>query len=656
MSGLLSKRLSHRLRFLFAALITSALALFFLNVPSFAHQGILDAVQGEDDGEDWIPIGSIQGDGRNSPYLNETVSFRGIVTGHYEDVNAAGIVFYTLFVQDRPEEADGDPATSDGMAVFLGRQRPTTRLGDEVAVTGRMTEFYGLSEVEDDGLELRVLSRDNRLPPPVALDTWPADAESYEALEAMRVSLDGARVVAPTYSGCGFFVVREDVAGRPLRQHVDDPLDDIVPVLHESDVSCDGFPQVKVGDEVSGLTGPLIYHFDQFKIVQQDVAAVEVVEGPLEGPASPPPAGPEAFSVASFNLENYFDTVSDTGRNAEPVPTAEELATKQAKLAATIGERLRCPTLLGVQEVENEPLLQELAAQLEAVCGFTYAVSHRESVDARGIDVALLSDPNRVSVGEAALRQGCGTLDTDLADPEGVCPMGQDPLFSRPPLQVDVTVDGTPYTVFVNHFKSKSGGESITEPRRRAQAAHQRALADEILEADPEARLIVLGDLNDYALSAPLQTLTEDGGLVNVLMQLPEEERYTYTFSGAAQLLDYLLFSAAAAAEVAWVGIVHLNADYPVAWAQDGTMAYRVSDHDIPIALLTLPAEEEEVAAERPTPAATEELGAAVEPAAEGVDGEPAPAAGGQWLIVLVFVAAVVLVAVVALVVWALRS
>ena len=593
MSGFSTRRSSHRPGLLFALLVVLGLALLLWSGPAFAEGSADSAAQTGDEGEEVVPIGAVQGDGRNSPYLNQNVTFRGVVTGHYEDVNADGVIFYTLFVQDLPGEADGDPATSDGIAVFLGRRRPSVRPGDEVEVSGRVTEFYGLSEVEDDGLEVEVLSRDNPLPAPVALGEIPSDPESLEALEGMRVSLVEARVVAPTYGGCGFFVVRPSVATRPLRQQVEDPLDEIIPVLHHSDVDCGGFPQVKVGDTVAGLVGPLIYHFDQFKIVQQDPDLFDVASAPLEAPAGPPAPVAGQFTVASFNVENYFDTVSDTGRDAEPVPTAEELAVKQAKLVVAIGEHLRCPTLLGVQEVENEPLLQDLATQLEPVCGFRYAVSHRESADARGIDVALLSDPTRVTIGDVALRQACAELDTDVADPDGLCPMGEDPLFSRPPLQVDVDVDDVPYTLFVNHFKSKRGGESITEPRRLAQAAHMRELTNGILAADPDAQLIVLGDLNDYALSPAVRTLTEGGGLVNVLMQLPAEERYSYTFSGAAQLLDYLLFSPAAAERVVWVGIVHVNADYPVAWAQDPTVAFRVSDHDTPVAVLALPPEEE---------------------------------------------------------------
>lgn len=625
MPSLPTQRIPRYLCLPFAFLVALVLALFFFRFPSLAKPALSDVVQTDSDDEGPLSIGTIQGEGRNSPYLNRTVTFRGIVTGYYEDRNASGIVFYTLFVQDAPGEEDGDPATSDGIAVFLGRQPPSVEVGDAVEVSGRVTEFYGLSEIEDDDLVVQVLSQDNPLPPPVALGGVPADPESLEALEGMRVSLDGARVVAPTYSGCGFFVVRPSVNTRPLRERVDDALDEIVPILHQSDVDCGDFPQVKVGDKVSGLAGPFIYHFDQFKIVQQVPAMLDVVSAPIEAPTGPPAANPKQFTVASFNVDNYFDTVSDTGQETEPVPTVAELASKQAKLVAAIGEHLGCPTLLGLQEVEKEPLLRDLAAQLEDACGFTYAVSHRESVDARGVDLALLSHPGRVAVDAVALRQGCSELDTGLIDSGGLCPSGQHPLFSRPPLQVDVRMDGTPYTLFVNHFKSKRGGELVTEPQRLAQAAHLDDLTSQMMASNPDARLIVLGDLNDYALSAVLLTLTEDGGLVNPLMRLPADQRYTYTFGGAAQLLDYLLFSPAAADDVVWVDVIHMNADYPFAWSRDPETAFRVSDHDVPMALMALP---EEAADLPPSPPATQPARPSDTPVPESPATNPPPSPG----------------------------
>jgi predicted extracellular nuclease len=126
----------------------------------------------------------------------------------------------TLFVQDLPGSEDGDPVTSDGIAVFHGRPQPTVAIGDLIRVTGLVIEFFGLTEVSDDGLEIVIEARNQPLPDPIPLNP-PAGNEAaaryYEALEGMRVTVPGttaepgtAVVVGPTYASCGLAVVREE--------------------------------------------------------------------------------------------------------------------------------------------------------------------------------------------------------------------------------------------------------------------------------------------------------------------------------------------------------------------------------------------------------------------------------------------------------------
>jgi predicted extracellular nuclease len=154
-------------------------------------------------------------------------------------------------------------------------------------------------------------------------------------------------------------------------------------------------------------------------------------------------------------------------------------------------------------------------------------------------------------------------------------------------LEAAIVVDGQPYTIYVNHFKSKSGGESETAAQRLAQAAHLRSLVAARLEAEPDARVIAVGDFNDYPLSAPLQTLTAGNMLVNILLRVPRQERYSYIFGGASQLLDMVLVSPSVVDEVALTTIVHVNADYPAGWANDPKIPFHVSDHDIPLVVFS---------------------------------------------------------------------
>lgn len=561
----------------------------------------------------FLPIGEIQGSGAVSPYLEQRVAFNGIVTGMYEDQNQRGAIFYTVFVQDIPGTEDGDPATSDAIPVFLAASRPSIAIGDEVTVEGEVTEFYGLSEISHRGVIIRRLSSGNPLPEPVILQPPADDDEAaavyYESLEGMRVTLDGpGRVVGPTYSGCGFAVV---TAGngleRVLRHQEADPVGQVIPVLHNSDADCEGFPDVSSGDLVDGLVGPLTYSFDQFRIVQQEVEELEVTAGERPPAQRAPAVAGQAFMIATFNVENYFDTIDDTGDDAEPKPTADELAIKQAKLTYALAANLGCPALVAIQEVENEPLLHDLAHAAAPLCDFTYQVTHRESADVRGIDVALLSDPRRVTIIEAALRQGCTAIETGIVDDTLDCSDGQEPLFSRPPLQVAVLVDQRPFTIIVNHFKSKRGDAVDTAARRLAQARHINRLVESLLNADDQARIIVLGDFNDYAQSPPLQMMTKQGQLTNVLMELPPESRYSFIFNGVSQLIDGILISPALAGEVVTTTILHVNADYPEVLAEDISSAglpYRTTDHDLPLLVLRPAAvEDDEVAGAAESPA-----------------------------------------------------
>ena len=546
-------------------------------------EGVETAVS---DSDGIAPIGVIQGAGAKSPFVNEEVTFRGVVTGIFEDRNSKGVIYYTAFVQDVPGAEDGDPATSDGIALFLGRERPSFNIGDQLLVTGQVTEYYGFTELEDDGLTIAVEASDVLLPEPIPIQA--DDTAALEPLEGMLVTLpETALVAGPTYSGCGFTVLLSaNQTGRVYRRQAGDPVDSLMTILNDSDVECADFPNLKVGDSVSGLTGPLTYNFEQFKMVVQAPEKLAVTAVPFPPLPQPPIPADGQFSVATFNVENYFDTVDDTRSSAEPKPSPEELATKQEKLAYALSETLACPTLVGIQEVENKPLLDTLAEIAAEACGFTYTVTHLESVDVRGIDVALLSDPNRVEIGDYQLRQTCAPFETGIFDKSVDCRPGDDPLFSRPPLQVSLMLDGEPYTVFVNHFKSKRGGEAETAPRRRLQAQHINVLVDEVLAGDDQAKIMVMGDFNDYELSPTLLEMTENGRLTNLISQVPDEARYSFVFAGISQLIDGILVSPELVDEAAQVQIMHVNADYPDSLGLDTSperMPYKATDHDVPI-------------------------------------------------------------------------
>ena len=532
-------------------------------------------------------IGEIQGAGEVSPLLNQIVTFHGLVSGTIEDQNAAGVIYYTMFVQDIPGLDDGNPATSDAVAVFLGRQPPLYRLGDQVVVTGQVTEYFGLTEIDDNGLLIELESPTQALPDALPID-MPQDAVSapayLEALEGMLVSTTGLLpVLGPTHSGCGFAVGATADAARPIRHT---GLEAYLPpllVLNQSDVDCSELPALKTGDLVAGVAGPLTYHFEQYKVVQQNNDSLQIEPVEPIGLGEPPQASENFIRVATFNLDNYLVPLQDQEDPSSERPSIEETEIKQRKLAYTISHTLGCPELLGVQEVESEALLLELADITADSCEFTYQVTHRDSADGRGIDVALLSDPRRVSVESAQLHQACAPLATGVHDGSIRCPPGEEPLFSRPPLEAALRVDGEPMTLFVNHFKSKRGGELETTPRRLAQAGHVHDLVLNRLADDPQAAIIVLGDFNDFNLSPVWQQLQEGGVLYDALQKVPAQERYSYIFDGLSQLVDGILVSPALVHRIEDTTIAHINADYPISVSLDDSpfgLPFHASDHD----------------------------------------------------------------------------
>ena len=62
-------------------------------------------------------------------------------------------------------------------------------------------------------------------------------------------------------------------------------------------------------------------------------------------------------------------------------------------------------------------------------------------------------------------------------------------------------LDGEPIHVLVNHWPSRSGGESTTAPMRNHAASLCKNIVDSLTAIDPNAKVIVMGDLNDDPVS-----------------------------------------------------------------------------------------------------------------------------------------------------------
>ena len=159
--------------------------------------------------------------------------------------------------------------------------------------------------------------------------------------------------------------------------------------------------------------------------------------------------------------------------------------------------------------------------------------------------------------------------------------------------EVEVTIVG-------NHFKSKSGDDPlfgvnqpairITEEQRKAQARAVRRYVDEVLAADPQALLIVAGDLNDFPFAEPgegtnhplaiLEGFEDAPPLSNLVLREKPAERWTFVFEGNSQVLDHMLVSPSLLARFVAADILHINSSWPALLGLDPATPLHAADHD----------------------------------------------------------------------------
>lgn len=550
-----------------------------------------------------LSICEIQGNSISSPYVGAAVQTQGVVFADFDNTSMKG-----FFIQD--EDCDGDNSSSDGIFIYLGEIVDAVDVGDFVDLMGEVKEYYGQTEIQVDISQINVLSHGNSLPEAVEVDP-PFDNDDstiyYESLESMYVSLPEALVIGPTDRYGRSWVVRDDIGVSRVLQ--DDPAGtgEIICVDDHGDYKID--PDVKTGDIVSGLLGPLQFSYGNFcfQLVVTPTVTVrnEQDENYIDN-------GDKWINVGTFNLENLFDTVNDPNTD-DTVLSHTAYHRKLHKLASAIHDNLGEPSILAVQEVENSIVITDLISQPEIIT--QYGFVHFEGPDFRGIDPALLFDKAKYTLINAYNEQGCTTLvdglgpdgNRDVEHPENLitCDTNNDGvldgnrLFSRPPLIAHLATDTQSYQseqkrslfsesgeiefwVIVNHWKSKledSKDTQYTLPRRSEQAEFVKNIVETIHLTYPDKEVIVLGDLNDFPDSQPLEILN-DSGMDNLMLRIPRSERYTYIYQGVSQIMDHILVQEGGNWFPIWIIPIHINSDYPYRYITDETSVHRSSDHD----------------------------------------------------------------------------
>ncbi|MHC5599676.1 MAG: endonuclease [Nostoc sp.] len=313
---------------------------------------------------------------------------------------------------------------------------------------------------------------------------------------------------------------------------------------------------------------------------------------------------PSVAQRETTSLKNSQDVLTVATFNVENLDPKDQRFDNIAKI---IGNNLNAPDVISLIEVQdnngaiNDEVVnanetyQKLIAALENIGSPAYDfvdIPPRDDQDGGepggNIRVGLLFRPSRITLAKlprrggsldaVAITQGANGLDLSL-NPGRIDPTNDAFDDSRKPLAAEFIFNEQKLFIIANHFISKLGG-SPSDAQRVKQAEIVNEFVAQLLQVDPQAKVIVLGDLNDLPDSLPLKTL-KGNILENLTDGLPVSDRYSFKFKGNPELIDHLLvsenLSRVAKPEI---DIVHVNVGF----------SKPVSDHDPVIAAFTLSA------------------------------------------------------------------
>ena len=253
--------------------------------------------------------------------------------------------------------------------------------------------------------------------------------------------------------------------------------------------------------------------------------------------------------IGFYNVENLYDTQHDEGKNDyEFLPnggngwTEERYQKKLENIAEVIlklGTKMvpNGAAVLGLCEIENRHVLEDLVA-MPSIKDRNYQIVHYEGPDLRGVDVALIYQPTIFKL----ISSRAVTL--KIPRNEG--------FFTRDQLLVSGILDDELIYIIVNHWPSRSSGEKRTSPLRCAAADLNRSMVDSILQIDSNAKIIVMGDLNDDPVNESIlnhlrakgkQENLQLGDLFNPMYKLYKDGVGSLAYRDSWSLFDNMIVS-----------------------------------------------------------------------------------------------------------------
>jgi predicted extracellular nuclease len=440
----------------------------------------------------------------------------------------------------------------------------------------------------------------------------------YRSIEGMRVEVDNAPVVGPSaVYGSGATLDSESyITSKPTQDT--DPrggtlleAENATPSGRLELVPDNGSnPALSVGDVLTGATIGTIDYSEYGGYVVASTQLGTINPANVVTPTVVPTATTNQLSMATYNVENLAPS---------------DPASKYSALGTDLVTNLASPDIVAVEEVQDndgatddgvvaaDQTIAKLTAAISAAGGPSYSSEEIDPVNDQdggepggNIRVVYLYNPAVVSFVPGTMGAGDSTTATAVTTVNGqpaltLSPGRIDPsnvawTSSRKPLAAEFMFQGNPVFTIANHFVAKLGDQDqdgrfqypmqSSATQRAQQATEVHNFTQSILNVNPNANVVVLGDLNDYQFSPALKTLetgTADGSGTSILQDLittlPVNQQYTYDYEGVSEVLDHILVSPALQGKTQYT-VAHINSEF----------TNQTSDHDPQVVDLTLPA------------------------------------------------------------------
>jgi predicted extracellular nuclease len=611
-----------------------------------------------------------------SSYVGQAVQTTGIVTS---------VITNGFFIQTPDGQDDGNPLTPEGIEVFTS-SKPTVAVGDAVTVTGTVQTFPAVTVSHTPATEIAsptvvVNSHSNPLPTPITLSASMLTASGglYQLTpyEGMRVTVPSMTAISGTNGSIsnetsetattvGYFYAVIDGTARPFREpgidirdtsfagvpanvaHFDDNPERI---LVNTTISGGSSLEISTGAIVQNVTGVLDFTFSNDSFYDPSRLIVDATwdRSQLTAGITPQPvplAASNEFTVASFNIERFYNTLSaddlyyvpagvtgfngnsstgtistgQTFQSAAVDVTSAAYQRRLQKVSLAIRSILNNPDVVTLEEVENQSVAQDIANQINSDAGIANLYSAYSTdnstyytQDGTGISVGFLVKNSTVD------NLGVSQFGQNESYPSTVAGAAPITLNDRPWLVLNAGIKRAsatdyPVTVIVNHMRSLSSINANTSSGANARTKKELQAEDiakyiQGLQASGK-HVISGGDFNAFEFSdgytdtlatytnvnvLPADQVVVPGvaglvtpPLVDLTLTLPVNQRWSYVEDGSAQVLDHMVVTPELA--TGHITYAHIDADFPLTAYNDATTPARTSDHDPVVGYFAIPA------------------------------------------------------------------